>query len=129
VACGPLAASLFDAVPRLDEVIVISKRPFDGHWFSLWRSVRSVKWDLVVDLRRSLVSYFVRARKRRVLGATDDSVHRVDLLSSVLDLPEPAAPYLFTAQKNEDAAARLIPSGAPVLALAPVAAKLEKTWP
>ena len=129
VACGPLAASLFDAVPRLDQVIVMTKRPFDGHWFSLWRAVRAVKWDLVVDLRRSLVSYFISSRRRATLGATDNTIHRVLLLSSVLDLAEPAAPYLYTAPKNEEAAARLIPDSGPVLAIAPMAADLSKTWP
>lgn len=129
VACGPLAASLFDAVPRLDEVIVMTKRPFDGHWFSLWRTVRSVKWDLVVDLRRSLVSYFIPSRKRAVLGATDDTVHRVSLISTVLNLPGPAEPYLYVAPRNEEAAARLIPENGPVLAIAPMAADVGKTWP
>ncbi len=129
VACGPLAASLFDAVPRLDDVIVMTKRPFDGHWFSLWRKVRAKKWDLVVDLRRSLVSYFIRSRKRAVLGATDNTIHRVPLLSSVLNLSEPADPFLYTAPKNEEAALRLIPDGSPVLALAPMAANPNKTWP
>ncbi len=129
VACGPMAASLFDAVPRLDNVIVMTKRPLDFHWFSLWRTVRSVKWDMVVDLRRSLVSYFVRARHRHVLSATDNSIHRVALLSSVLGLNEPAAPHLFTAPKNEEAAARLIPDKEPVLAIAPIAADRRKTWP
>lgn len=129
IACGPLAASLFDAVPRLDDVIVMTKRPFDGHWFSLWRRVRAVKWDLVIDLRRSLVSYFIPSRKRAILSATDNTVHRVSLISSILNLPEPAVPHLYTVQKNEDAAARLIPERGPVLAIAPVAADAGKTWP
>lgn len=129
VACGPLAASLFDAVPRLDDVIVMNKQPFDGHWFSLWRTVRAVKWDLVVDLRRSLVSYFIRSRKRAVLGVTDNKIHRISLLSSVLGLVEPAIPFLYTMPKNEEASIRLIPEGSPVLALAPMAADKNKTWP
>ncbi len=129
VACGPLAASLFDAVPRLDDVIVMTKRPFDGHWFSLWRKVRAVKWDLVVDLRRSLVSYFIPSRKRAVLGITDNTIHRISLISSVLDLSEPAAPHVYIARRNEEAASRLIPDNGPVLAIAPIAADAGKTWP
>ena len=129
VACGPMAASLFDAVPRLDDVIVMTKRPFDGHWFSLWRKVRAVKWDLVVDLRRSLVSYFIPSRKRAVLRVTDNTIHRVSLISSVLNLSEPAAPHVYVARKNEEAASRLIPEDGPVLAIAPVAADAGKTWP
>ena len=129
IVCGPLAASLFDAVPRLDQVIVMTKRPFDGHWLSLWRAVRAVKWDLVIDLRRSLVSYFIPARKRHVLGSTDNTIHRVQLLSTVLDMAESADPYLYVAPKNEEAAVRLIPKDISVLAIAPLAADPGKTWP
>ncbi len=129
VACGPLAASLFAAVPRLDRVIVIAKRRFDAHWFTLWRDLRRTSWDLVVDLRRSLVSYFIRARQRRVLGPADDHVHRVRYLASVLELNEPAPPHLYASPQAATAAARRVPDGPPVLALAPVAAQPHKTWP
>lgn len=129
VVCGPLAAPLFAAAPRLDRVIVMTKQPFDSHWFKLWRDVSREHWDLVVDLRRSLVSYFTSARERRVLGPADDSVHRVVYLSSVLKLPAPAAPHLYTTPAHHAAARALIPDGPPVLAVSPVAATAAKTWP
>ena len=129
IVCGPLAAPLFAAVPRLDREIVMTKRPFDGHWFRLWRDVRGTRWDLVVDLRRSLVSYFIPARERRVLGPADDSVHRVIYLSSVLGLANPAPPHLYVTPAHHAAALALIPDGAPVLAVSAVAATAAKTWP
>lgn len=129
IVCGPLAAPLFAAVPRLERVIVMTKQPFDSHWFKLWRDVRRERWDLVVDLRRSLVSYVIPARERRVLGPADDAVHRVVYLSSVLSLPAPAAPHLYTTPAHHAAAQALIPDGAPVLAVSPVAATEAKTWP
>lgn len=128
IVCGPLAASLFAAVPRA-RVIVMTKQPFDAHWLKLWRAVRGTSWDLVVDLRRSLISYFLSARERRVLGPADDSIHRVRYLSSVLGLPAPAAPFLYTTPAHHAAARALIPDGAPVLAVSPVAATAAKTWP
>lgn len=133
IVCGPLAASLFAAVPR-SRVIVMTKEPFDGHWLKLWKAVRATRWDLVVDLRRSLVSYFLSAKERRVLGPADDSIHRVHYLSSVLNLAEPAAPYLYTTPAHHAAARALVPdslnsNGAPVLAVSPVAATAAKTWP
>lgn len=128
IVCGPLAASLFAAVPR-SRVVVMTKEPFDGHWLKLWKTVRATRWDLVVDLRRSLVSYFLSARERRVLGPADDSIHRVRYLSSVLGLAEPAAPFLYTTPAHHAAARALVPDGAPVLAVSPVAATAAKTWP
>ena len=129
IVCGPLAATLFAAVPRLDRVIVVRKRRFDGHWFELWNMVRATVWDIVVDLRRSLVSYVIPVRRRYVVGPIAQGVHHVEHLSALLDLPEPAAPFLYTAPTHRAAARALIPDGPPVLALAPVAADPLKTWP
>jgi heptosyltransferase-3 len=129
IVCGPLAAPLFADVPRVDRIIVMVKQPFDSHWFKLWREVRKVRWDLVVDLRRSLLSYFISARERRVLGPADDSIHRVRYLSSVLGLGAPAEPFLYVSPAHQAAARALIPDGAPVLAVSPVAATDAKTWP
>jgi heptosyltransferase-3 len=129
IVCGPLAAPLFADVPRIDRIIVMVKQPFDSHWFKLWRAVRKVRWDLVVDLRRSLVSYFIPARERRILGPADDSVHRVRYLSSVLGLAAPAEPFLYVSPAHQAVARGLIPDGAPVLAVSPVAATRAKTWP
>ena len=129
VVCGQLPQSLFAATPRLARVIVLRKRRLDLHWWDLWREVKGTDWDVIVDLRRSFVSYFLRARSRHVIGRANDKVHRVVHLSSVLKLASPAAPYIYVAPGHDDAARRLIPTGAPVLALAPVAAAPQKTWP
>ena len=129
VACGPLAASLFADMPRLDRVIVVTKQRFDGHWYALWKQVRGTVWDIVVDLRRSLISYLVPVRKRYVVGAIPDGVHHVVHLSQLLDLAKPAAPYLYRSERHDRAGVQLIPEGAPVLAVAPVAATRAKTWP
>jgi ADP-heptose:LPS heptosyltransferase len=128
IACGPLAVSLFAATPRLERIIPVTKRPFDGHWIKLWRDVRGETWDVVVDLRRSLVSYFLKARARRILGPARHGRHQVEYLSSVLG-DETLAPSLSMDAPHAARAATLIGDGAPVLAVSPVAAKPEKTWP
>ena len=128
IACGPLAAPLFAHVPRLARVIVVTKRRFDAHWFALWKELRGTVWDIVVDLRRSLVSYVIPVRKRYVLGPISPGVHQVVHLSRLLSLPEPAAPFLYMTAAHWAAAAALVPEGGPVLAIAPVAATPAKTW-
>jgi ADP-heptose:LPS heptosyltransferase len=128
IACGPLAVSLFATTPRLERIIPVTKRPFDGHWIRLWREVRGIPWDLVVDLRRSLVSYFLKARARRVLGPARHGRHQVEYLSSVLGA-EALAPGLSIDAAHAARAQALVGEGRPVLAVSPVAAKPEKTWP
>ncbi len=128
VACGPLAGSLFADVPRLERIIVVTKRKFDLHWFDLWKQVRGTVWDIVVDLRRSLISYVIPTRRRYVAGPIPPGVHHAAYLSQLLNLPKPAAPFLYRSERHGDAGAKLIPDGPPVLAIAPVAATRAKTW-
>ena len=129
VACGPLAAPLFAAVPRLDAVIQMAKRKGGGHWFDLWRHAVLRPWSLVVDLRGSVLSYLVLARARRVKTAKADGRHVVEQLAAAARLAEVPAPRLWTTPEHWAAAERLVPPGPPVLALGPLANWRGKEWP
>ncbi len=122
VACGPLAVSLFKRFPGVVDVIALAKRPFAAHWVSLWRRVRQVRWDLVVDLRRSLIPYFVRAARRHRLGPTDPARHRAEFLPTVLGIDHALEPIIPGLAVDSGATAELI-------AIAPMAARADKTWP
>ncbi len=129
IACGAPAAPLFSEVPGLRRVIVVRKRPAKLHWLRLWSDCVGRRWDLVVDLRRSALAWFLRAGERRLPPKSDATTHRVALLGRTLGLEPPPAPRLWTAPRHEDAAARLLPGGRPVLALAPTANWPAKIWP
>lgn len=66
IACGPHAAGLFRAVPRFERAHVIRKRAWNRHWFELWRDTFGRRWDLVVDMRNSVVSRLLWAGHRAV---------------------------------------------------------------
>ncbi len=129
IAAGRAAAPLFAAVPGLDRVLTIDKRPFKGHWLDLWTATAFRRWDLVVDLRASAIAYLVPARRRVIAGKRDDSCHRVEELASLLGLDPPPAPRVWLAPEQGAAAERLVPAGAPVLAIGPAANWTGKQWP
>jgi len=129
VACGAPAAPLFEAVPRLDAVLVVRKQSYNLHWLKLWSQVGTTRWDLVVDLRASALSYFVPAKRRQVVGARTHDLHRVTELQLSLGLAEPPAPRLWLAPQDAAEAQRLVPDGPPVLALGATANWLPKCWP
>ena len=129
IACGPLAAPLFEAAPRVDEIVPLRKRRGSLHWFDLWaRSVRH-RWHTVVDLRRTGISYFLRAKYRRLMTADRSGEHKVEQYGRALKLTSPPAPHVWIDRSHQDSAARLLPDGAPVLALGPTANWPGKEWP
>jgi len=131
VACGPLAAPLFEAAPGVERVIVMAKTKRGGHWFNLWRAAVGTRWDLVVDLRGSITSWFLLSGSRKVSrrrpGHEHD--HRVREAAAVLGLDPPPSPKLWIADTAYGAADRRLPADRPVLAISPAAAAPFKEWP
>jgi heptosyltransferase-3 len=128
IAAGPAAAPLFEAVPGLARLLTVAKRRFSLHWFDLYRRVALTRWDLVVDLRGSVLAYLLLARQRRVMAKGDAAEHRVQQLARLFALASPPAPRLWTAPRHQQAAAALVPSGGPVLAIGPAANWRGKQW-
>ncbi len=128
VACGPAAAGLFANMPGLERVILLHKRRFAAHWLGLWRQVVGVRWDLVVDLRGSLLAWCLSARRRAVMGARQAGRPRLAQIGSVLGLDPPPAPVVWTSAQDRARAETLIPPGTPVIGLGPTANWRGKVW-
>src|SRR2546430_15975816 len=47
IAAGPAAAPLFEAVPRLDRLIVLQKRRWALHWLGPYAGTGRPRWGLV----------------------------------------------------------------------------------
>ncbi len=130
IVCGPVPAGLFAGVPGLERVIELPKRKHSLHWWDMWRACIGTFWDVVVDLRNAPLSYALLAKRQIHLGkANKKHEHRVVALGSILGLAhDPPAPTLWTSTAHQAAAEKLIPDGAPVLALGPSANWIGKTW-
>ncbi len=128
VACGPAAATLFRDQPGVTRIIEMPKQKRAGHWRSLWKQTVGTHWDMVVDLRASLIAYTLRARQRHVLRQ-DTSLHRVPHIAGVLGLNPPPPPRLATGKEARRKATELVPDGSPVLAIGPTANWAGKAWP
>src|SRR5205823_6033688 len=128
IAAGPVAAPLFEAVPGLDEVLVLRKQRWGLHWLPLYARAAARRWDLVVDLRGSALAWLVRAGERRAMAKGDPHEHRVRQLGRLFGLDPPPSPMLRTAPSHERTADALLPPGPPVLAIGPAANWRGKQW-
>ena len=129
VACGPLVAGIFKLAPNVTRVIALQKEPYAMHWRKLWMETYHTKWDIIIDLRNSLLSRFLRAQTRYIWGQQDTDKHKVEQTAEVIGASPPPPPILWFDQDTLQTAEKLIPSGAPVLAIGPAANWLAKTWP
>jgi len=130
IVASALTAPLFAAVPGLDRVIVMEKAPAGRHWLDLWNKVRDRHWGLVVDLRGSALSGFLRRARRAVHRKEGEPVHKVIEAARLLQMEErPPAPFLYTSPEDEARAAALTAGQGPILAVAPAANWVGKVWP
>jgi heptosyltransferase-3 len=130
IACGPLPALLFEGVPGLERIIILKKQRWNRHWLTLWRQVAMRRWDMVVDLRDSIVSRTVRARQRHIYTKRiNQTLHKAEQNAAVMGLDPPPAPTLWPTEQQKARAKELIPDGGPVLGIGPTANWIGKTWP
>lgn len=127
VACGPLPAVLFRSTPGLERIEQIDKR--EGRWTDLWRRLRRERFDLAIDLRGSLVTLGLNARKRIIHRKTPANRHKLAELAELLGLNAPPAPKLHIDAKAEAAAVAVVGNATGVLALGPGANFIGKRWP
>ncbi|MBI3419167.1 MAG: glycosyltransferase family 9 protein [Proteobacteria bacterium] len=129
VACGPVPAPLFAGVPKLEQIILLDKARGGMHWLDLWRHCVGQKWEAVVDIRNSFVSYLVPARHVfRFIGGNPKK-HKAEQLAALLNLSPAPPSKLWITESAQQKAAQLMPPGGRVLALCPTANSYRKCWP
>jgi ADP-heptose:LPS heptosyltransferase len=126
VVCGPVAQGVFDRMPNRERTIVLEKRPYGRHWLPLWAATVTTRWDLVVDIRGSALSWLVPTRRRTVMRRRPG--HKTAQLAAMFGIAPPPLPVVWTAPEDRARAAALLPAG-PVIALAPTANWSPKVWP
>ena len=135
IACGPVAAPLFQALPGLVEILVLRKSSGWRRWHH-WADLLAVGWGqywgLVVDMRGSASALVLPTRRRRIWRGGKPDQHRVMALSGFLDPSDatPPAPHVWlSAAHHAQAAAIIGDDPRPILALAPTANWIGKIWP
>ena len=59
IVIGPTAKSIFKNFKLVEKIITIKKKKYNMHWINILFRCFGKKWDIVVDFRSSLLSYFL----------------------------------------------------------------------
>ena len=129
IACGPVAADVFARMPRRDRTVIVTKRRFDAHWLKLWADLVGTQFDLVIDLRGSALSFFLRAGKRAIMRGGRRPGHRLTHIAGVLNVVPAPRPVAFFDAADLAAADAILPAGKMLIGLGATANWPEKIWP
>ena len=127
IVCGPVAEDVFARMPNRDRTIVLRKRRWGLHWLPLWAETAMIRWSLVVDIRGSALSWLVPTRRRAVFRRSNGP--KITQLGFMLGLSPPPLPVVWVDASDERRLAALLPSGRPIVVLAPTANWQPKIWP
>ena len=97
IATGKTAALLFKNFNNVKKIFILEKKFFKIHWLELWTRTFLNKWDIVIDLRGSVISYFLFNKKKYVYKSINKNIHRLDELAILMKtkhLPLPLIPVL-----------------------------------
>jgi heptosyltransferase III len=132
---GPKARGLFEDNPRVGRLFILEKRSSVKDKVRWLRDLRREKFDLVVDLRNSMLPFLVRSKRatRPALSRVKD-MHMKDkhfrrLRLVVKDAYPAEERFAFYANEHDRHRTRLILSGAKnYVVVAPGAADHRKRW-
>ncbi len=77
---GPTARAIFKNFKSVEKIIVIPKKKFNLHWIDIIYNCAGKKWDIIIDFRSSLLSYFLLHKKKFIFKKKSNKNH-IDQLS------------------------------------------------
>lgn len=131
IACGPLPAPLFRAVPGLKGLHIVSKRKARAfaHWMALHRALRGDRYDLAVDLRGTLLTFGLSCRQRIIHRKNSAIRHKIIDLTETMGAKVPLEPRLWLDGQAQADADAVVPGSGPLLVLGPGTNFIGKQWP
>ena len=99
---GPTAGQIYQNFPNLDKIISIKKQKFNYHWYKIYLSCYNIKWDIIIDLRSSLLSYLLKTKKRFIFKK-DKKYHHIDQLNKYFKIQNTSL-NIYTNKEEEDIA-------------------------
>tara|TARA_A100001011_G_scaffold304992_1_gene319454 strand:- start:90 stop:1013 length:924 start_codon:yes stop_codon:yes gene_type:complete len=78
---GPSAKSIFKNFKSVENIITISKKKYNMHWVDIISNCYGKKWDIIIDFRSSLLSYFLK-HKKKIIFKKKSNLNHVHQLSN-----------------------------------------------
>jgi len=127
VITSPFSKDLYEKMPNLEKIIVINKKKYGLHWLNIWRSCIFKKWDLVVDLRSSIIAYLLITKSRKIFKG-NDNFHKIIQFTNFLKTSKKISPLIWSDFTDEVESNNKIKNEGPFIAVAPYSNWRQKDW-
>ena len=128
IITSPFSRDLFEKFPNLEKIIVINKKNYGFHWYRIWTSVVFTKWDLVIDMRSSAISYFLN-KKMKLIFRGNHTEHKIIQFQKFLKTQKHINPKIWFDRKDQIVSEEKVNLPGPFIALSPFSNWHKKDWP
>ena len=99
IVTSSISACIYQDLPKLDKLIIADKKKYSLHWFKIWNETIKISWDLVIDLRSSSLSYFIRSKKKLIFRGNQNE-HKLKQLQTLIGSNNELEPTIWADEKN-----------------------------
>lgn len=124
---GPSAGQIYYNFPAKEKIILVKKKIFNLHWLDIYINVYKIKWDIVIDFRSSLISYFLNKNKKFIFKKKKNMNH-VKQLTNFFNIPKFTF-SIFTNIDEKNEVSKLINNKYKYIVLFPGGNWEPKIWP
>ena len=124
---GPSAGQIYEYFPKKDKIILIKKKKFNMHWIDMYLTSWNKKWEIIIDFRSSLLSYFLIGKKRYIFKENKNFNHLQQLKKSY-NLDNTSL-FVHTSYKDDLLAKNEIDSNFKYVVIFPGGNWKPKIWP
>ena len=128
IVTSSISKDIFRDMPQLKNLIIVDKEKNSKHWFKIWNKTRDINWDLVVDLRSSYLSYFLRAKKRMIFRGNENG-HKIEQFKTFLGSNDNISPKIWANSKDFNHIKEDKKLTNRYLCIAPISNWTGKDWP
>ncbi len=94
IVCSPLTENIYKNFSNVKDIIAVDKKKRGKHWFEVYSLLERVCWDLVIDLRNSIISRLIRKKKILRIGKINFYEHRVESLCKLINVKKSISPSI-----------------------------------
>ena len=132
VVCSALSKEIYSNFTSVQTIIIVKKKKNSRHWIEVYRKLERQTWDLIIDLRNTLISRILRKKKIYRYLRNNTTNHLIRELSEVVNSNQILSPKIFTKQADKENARFFINNireRENILAVAPITNWKRKNWP
>ena len=99
IVTSSISAGIYENMPQLEQLIISDKKRYSLHWLNTWLKTRSVKWDLIIDLRSTVLAFFLSTQNKMIFKG-NKSEHKLIQYKNFIKSPNEIFPIIWANKKD-----------------------------